>query len=67
MTIFQITLVITIIFMGGFLESLERKSPKLLWGLILMLISIFTSLDKDSLIYNHNTRLSYTEETISSI
>jgi hypothetical protein len=67
MTIFQITLVITIIFMGSFLESLERKSPKLLWWLILMLILIFTSLDKNSVIYNHNTSPSYTKQTISSI
>jgi hypothetical protein len=27
MTVFQITLVIAIILMGSFLESLERKSP----------------------------------------
>jgi hypothetical protein len=67
MTIFQITLVITIIFMGNFLASLERKSPKLFWGLILMLMLIFTSFDKDSLIYNHNTSPSYTEQTISNI
>ena len=67
MTIFQITLVVTIIFMGSFLESLERKTPKLLWGVIFMLMLIFTSLDKDSLIYNRNTSPSYTEQTISSI
>jgi hypothetical protein len=67
MTIFQITLVITIIFMGNFLASLERKSPKLFWGLIIMLMLIFTSFDKDSLIYNHNTSPSYTEQTISNI
>jgi hypothetical protein len=65
MTIFKITLVITIIFMGSFLESFERKSLKLLWGLILILI--FIALDKDSLIYKHNTSPSYTEQTISSI
>ena len=64
MTLIQITLVITILFMGRFLESLERKSPKLLWGLILIFMLIFTSLDKD---YNHNTSPSYTEQTISSI
>lgn len=64
---FQIILVLTIIFMGRFLESLERKSPKLLWGLIFMLMLIFTSLDKNSLFYNHNTSPSYTEQTISSI
>jgi hypothetical protein len=61
MTVFQITLIITIIFMGRFLESLERKSPRLLWGLILMLMLIFTSLN------NHNTSPSYSERTISSI
>lgn len=64
MRIFQITLVITIIFMGSFLDSLERKSPKLLWGIIFIYYVIFTSLDKD---YNHNISPSYTERTISSI
>jgi hypothetical protein len=67
MTIFQIILVITIIFMGRFLERLERESPKLFWGLISMLMLVFTSLDKDSVIYNHNTSTSppYTEQIIS--
>jgi hypothetical protein len=64
MPIFKITLVIIIVFIGSFLERFERKSPKLLWGLIFMLMLIFTSLDKD---YNHNTSPSYTEQTISRI
>ena len=56
-------LIITIIFMSSFLERLERESPKFFWGLILMLMLVFTSLDKDSVISNHNTSTSpsYTE------
>lgn len=50
--------------MGSFLERLERESPKFLWGLILMLMLVFTSLDQDSVIQNHNTSISpsYTEK-----
>ena len=61
MTIFQIILVITIILMGNVLEGLERESPQLFGGLICMLGLVFTSLDKDSVIHNHNTSPSYSE------
>jgi hypothetical protein len=67
MTIFQIILVITIIFMGNVLERLERASPQLFKGLIFMLGLVFTSLDKDSVIHNHNTSPSYSEQIILKI
>ena len=67
MTIFQIILVITIILMGNVLESLERESPQLFGELICMLVLVFTSLDKDYVIHNHNTSPSYSEQIILKI
>ena len=67
MTIFQIILVITIILMGNVLERLERESPQLFGGLICMLGLVFTSLDKDSVIHNHNTSPSSREQIILKI
>lgn len=52
--------------MGSFLERLERNSPNF-WALIGMSMLVFISLDKYSVIYNHNTSSSYTEQIISKI
>ena len=48
--------------MGNLLEGLDRENPNLFGGLIFMLTLVFTSLDKDSAIHNHNTSLSYSEK-----
>jgi hypothetical protein len=66
MTIFKITLVITkVILWVVFWKVSNEKVQSCFGGLILILI--FIALDKDSLIYKHNTSPSYTEQTISSI
>ena len=66
MTIFKITLVITkVILWVVFWKVSNEKVQSCFGGLILILI--FIALDKDSLIYKHNTSPSYTEQTILSI
>jgi hypothetical protein len=62
MTIFQILLIISIIFMGNFFERLERESPNLFWGLTIVLATAFTSIDENSLI--HNPSPTYTEQIL---
>jgi hypothetical protein len=66
MGIFQTFLLLLIVVMGRFLERLEIKRPNLFWGAILMLMLVFTSLDENSVIHNHNhnTSPSYTEQII---
>jgi hypothetical protein len=62
MTIIQILLVITILFMGNFLERFEREVPNLFWAVIFLLAIEFTLFNQDSLI--HNISPSSTEQIV---